>query len=90
MADFCKECSIELFGYDAKELASLCEVDEYVHVMCEGCGPIMVNSLGIRFSTKLSQQEFGEYIAGKELEFKVRSFKTDPIVLKQNDENTST
>lgn len=43
MADFCKECSIELFGEDFKELAQLLPKENYdefngAGALCEGCG----------------------------------------------------
>ena len=38
MADFCKDCSIELFGADNKDLAELCEDPGRIDVLCEGCG----------------------------------------------------
>lgn len=51
MADFCKQCSIELFGEDCKDLAGL--GDEHTlapgyawTVLCEGCGPTQVDDAG--------------------------------------------
>jgi hypothetical protein len=40
MADFCKQCSIEIFDEDFGDLADLTEGDltVYVQVLCEGCG----------------------------------------------------
>jgi hypothetical protein len=51
MADFCKQCSIELFGKDFGELANLgkgreLEPDHGWLVLCEGCGPIYVDEEG--------------------------------------------
>lgn len=51
MADFCKQCSEDLFGKDLKELAGLVSVREWnegyaATVLCEGCGPIQVNPAG--------------------------------------------
>jgi hypothetical protein len=50
MAEFCKQCSIKLFGKDFEELAGLCEPGEQVVVICEGCckmsDPSAVNHLG--------------------------------------------
>lgn len=51
MADFCKQCSIELFGEDFKDLAELVTEEEeakhfVVTVLCEGCGPTDVNRAG--------------------------------------------
>lgn len=51
MADFCKQCSIQLFGQDYKELAGLISEEEVKKgmgavVICEGCGFVLVNHLG--------------------------------------------
>jgi hypothetical protein len=51
MADFCKQCSLEMFENDLKELAGLRtqemkDKDEYPLVLCEGCGPILVDEEG--------------------------------------------
>lgn len=49
MSDYCKQCSIEIFGEDYKELANVCKKFELAQVMCEGCGgSIIVNYLGVR------------------------------------------
>jgi hypothetical protein len=42
MADFCKECSIEIFGRDFGDLAKLLSKDNYTattvaSALCEGC-----------------------------------------------------
>jgi len=48
MADFCKECSEEMFDKDFKELAGLQGEDKekFPVVICEGCGPIQVDNEG--------------------------------------------
>lgn len=46
MADFCRQCSIELFGEDFKDLAGLCKEGEVVTVICEGCGYTTVDCDG--------------------------------------------
>lgn len=51
MADFCKQCSIEIFDKDFEELANLggahkLAEGEAWHALCEGCGPTLVNDLG--------------------------------------------
>lgn len=51
MADFCKQCSIELFGEDTRDLAGLgyglsLAPDEGFVVICEGCGYILVDEEG--------------------------------------------
>lgn len=51
MAEFCKQCSEELFGQDFGDLSGL-STDQhdkdklYCCVICEGCGAIQVNSKG--------------------------------------------
>jgi hypothetical protein len=47
MADFCHDCSIELFGQDARDLVGLCKPGEHVGVICEGCGPTHVDNEGV-------------------------------------------
>ena len=51
MADFCKQCSIELFGGDLGNLAKLSNEDDtkqelFCIVLCEGCGPCQVDHTG--------------------------------------------
>ncbi len=51
MADFCQQCSFELFGDDFKELAGLSTEEDtknglYPVVICEGCGYIQVDHEG--------------------------------------------
>lgn len=52
MADFCKKCSIKMFGRDHEELAGITTEDDTrlgyysTFVICESCGPIQVNHLG--------------------------------------------
>lgn len=47
MADFCKQCSINLFGEDSKDLAlGPLPPGYYWYVICEGCGFIQVDALG--------------------------------------------
>ncbi len=49
MADFCKQCSIEIFENDYGDFAGLCKKEETIEVLCEGCGEyIIVNSDGER------------------------------------------
>ncbi len=52
MADFCRDCSIEHFGKDFKELANLSTPEDtaaerYVQTICEGCGFVWVNHEGV-------------------------------------------
>ena len=46
MADFCSQCCIDTFGSDYGDLKGLCKEDEWVTVLCEGCGPIQVDHTG--------------------------------------------
>ncbi len=54
MADFCKQCSEEMFGEDFGDLAGMAPYDKeglYPVVICEGCGPIQVDNEGRCIST---------------------------------------
>jgi hypothetical protein len=47
MADFCKQCSIDMFGEDFGDLKlGPLEPEYYWPVLCEGCGPTLVNEDG--------------------------------------------
>jgi hypothetical protein len=50
MADFCKQCSEEIFGEDHGDLKPLnpepLEAGEGYAVLCEGCGPTLVDNEG--------------------------------------------
>lgn len=52
MADFCKQCSIENFGEDFRDLADWLPPEEketpglLVRVLCEGCGATVVDNNG--------------------------------------------
>lgn len=51
MADFCRQCSIDIFGKDYKELAGLgrgrrLKKDHGWPALCEGCGSTLVNAKG--------------------------------------------
>lgn len=51
MADFCKQCSVLIFGEDFRELAGITSSEDqergfYAVTLCEGCGPILVDSDG--------------------------------------------
>ena len=52
MADFCKKCSIKMFGEDYGDLANIITEEDTKNgfvsstVLCESCGPIRVNHLG--------------------------------------------
>jgi hypothetical protein len=51
MADFCKQCSLDHFGKDYKELANLTSKENWEQglaacTICEGCGIIQVTPDG--------------------------------------------
>lgn len=51
MADFCKQCSVDMFGEDFGDLKGLSTADDtskglYPLVLCEGCGAIQVDHEG--------------------------------------------
>ena len=51
MADFCQQCSVEMFDMDFGDLSGLgdgkkLEPDKGWLVLCEGCGPIVVDDGG--------------------------------------------
>lgn len=57
MADFCKECCIDMWGEDTKDLAGLSTEEDthkglLVTSICEGCGPIMHDHEGYRVTKK--------------------------------------
>lgn len=64
MADFCKECSEEMFGADYGDLAGISTAQNtadglYACVLCEGCGPILVDHRGLRVerdNTKIGEE----------------------------------
>jgi hypothetical protein len=64
MADFCKDCSDQLFGEGYCDLEGLITEEEVkqglgASVLCEGCGPILVNHLGERMhEAKVFHNEF--------------------------------
>ena len=51
MADFCQQCSIEIFGEDHRDLADLGRGKKAAEgwgwiAICEGCGSTLVNDEG--------------------------------------------
>lgn len=72
MADFCKQCSIEMFGKDFGDFKGLISRWKSwkgygVPVLCEGCGFILVNHKGKRIKTFYNQEEM-KYELNKEKE----------------------
>jgi hypothetical protein len=57
VSDFCQECSIKLFGEDFGELSH--HTDSPIDVLCEGCGPILVNQQGYKVGES-DQRKFFE------------------------------
>lgn len=62
MADFCKQCSIRVLGEDYRDMAGITNEEEtenlvFAHVLCEGCGPCVVNHLGERVDITGKVQE---------------------------------
>jgi hypothetical protein len=51
MAEFCKKCSIDLFGLDTKDFAGIAKRNEKAFVLCEGCGYIWVDHNGVRLES---------------------------------------
>ena len=53
MADLCSECSVKKLGFDGEDLAGLSSWWDtyrrrYSAVICEACGPILVDHRGVR------------------------------------------
>lgn len=51
MADYCKQCSIELFNEDFRDFDGLISEEQVLDgqgalVVCEGCGPTLVDHEG--------------------------------------------
>jgi hypothetical protein len=51
MSSFCKQCSVELFSFDARDLANITTPEQqakglYSVVLCEDCGIIQVDKDG--------------------------------------------
>lgn len=60
MADFCQECSIEIFGEDMGDMSGLSTPEDtnaglYASTLCEGCGWILVDHAGLRQTEKLPE-----------------------------------
>ena len=51
MADFCKQCSVDVFGEDFGDMANISKPEDtaaglYASVLCEDCGMIQVDHEG--------------------------------------------
>lgn len=61
MAEFCKQCSIDHFGEDFGDFKGIGGTDAKpleegygYSVLCEGCGPILVNKEGEKLVAKIT------------------------------------
>lgn len=54
MSSFCGACSEFMFGRDFGDFAGLCEPGEYVKVLCEDCGIVLVDHTGRRVAICVS------------------------------------
>lgn len=64
MADYCKQCSEEIFGHDFEDHANIThradtEAGQYATVICEGCGPTQVDHEGGCIHHENDDPEFG-------------------------------
>lgn len=53
MAEFCKNCGIEMWGFDNQDWAGVSTPEDtekglYAPVLCESCGPCLVDHTGLR------------------------------------------
>jgi hypothetical protein len=46
VADFCTQCSIDIFGEDFGDMKGICKKGEMASVLCEGCGHVFVDHTG--------------------------------------------
>lgn len=65
MADFCKQCSIELFGEDFGDHKGHCKEGMMVAVICEGCGFVHVDHEGKCLTTDCLRKHGAENAGGK-------------------------
>jgi hypothetical protein len=61
MADYCQQCSLEIWQHDHGDLAGLSGPEDtaaglYAVVLCEGCGPIQVDHAGRCVSTDCARE----------------------------------
>lgn len=47
MADYCKQCSINIFGKDHEDLKGIAKPHAAIGAICEGCGYTNVNHEGV-------------------------------------------
>lgn len=46
MADFCMQCSLEIFDEDFGDLKDIVKTNQTLETICEGCGDCIVDYLG--------------------------------------------
>lgn len=72
MADFCKQCSLRIFGEDYRELADLITAEDTAKgfvssvVICEGCGPIQVDHNGVCVSSDCMENGHVKHVDPKQ------------------------
>jgi hypothetical protein len=65
MSSFCKQCSLEMFQEDFRELAGLLSHEDadngyLLEALCEGCGPTIVNEDGVCMKPDCLKRHNGE------------------------------
>ena len=61
MADFCRQCSLDTFGEDYRDLGDITSAADWAEgraacALCEGCGPIQVDPDGCCASSDCLQE----------------------------------
>lgn len=61
MADFCKQCSIEVFACDFGDMEGISKPEDtaagkFAVVLCEGCGPCQVDHTGTCVSVDCAEK----------------------------------
>lgn len=89
MADFCKQCSIDMFGEDFKDLQGLSTSSDtanglYATALCEGCGATQVDHLGICVSPHCDKKHGEKIMDNQQLKWrimdKLSSFPNSTII----------
>lgn len=64
MADFCRQCSVRVFGEDSKDFDGLCQPEDLQLVLCEGCGYIWADHTGKCLGNCLEPTHGGKIVQG--------------------------
>lgn len=61
MAEFCRQCSIRVFGEDMRDFVGITRASHtkrgtYALVICEGCGPTSVDHEGVCVSPECDEK----------------------------------